>query len=188
MTENESSGAQIQPPIIGDTRGGVYPAVGVDRHNYVTPGSQTLGEISVAFVTRHNHKTRRTGTGERILYVDIEPPGAGAFKATARGMVAVEEDQYRMGTIVQIRGPVDARPQLGEQLRRNQRVDGRIKLVFGTGRRKWAWRRCVRRRLSERGCRGGEHGGKKSKCEHCILHRVLLGDLLFLLGDLLFGY
>src|SRR5262249_40741588 len=159
MTENESSAAQIQPPIIGDTRGGVYPAVGVDRHNYVTPGSQTLGEIGVAFVAWHNHKTRRTGTGERIFYVDIEPPGACAFKATARGMVAMEEDQYRIGSVVQIRGSVDARPQLSEQLRGNQLVDGRIKLVFGAGRRKRAWRRGVRGRLAERDCRGGEHGG-----------------------------
>src|SRR5215510_1087199 len=128
MTENESSAAQIQPPIIGDTRGGVYPAVGVDRHNYVTPGSQTLGEIGVAFVTWRNHKTRRTGTGERILYVDIEPPGAGAFKATARGMVAMEEDQYRIGSVVQIRGSVDARPQLRCDLRRNQRHQSQFQL------------------------------------------------------------
>src|SRR5215813_1801920 len=120
MSENESTAAQVQPRVTNDARSGVYPAVGVDRHNDVTPGSQTLGEIGVAFVTWRNHKTRRTGTGERILYVDIEPPGAGAFKATARGMVAVEEDQYRMGTVVQIRGSVDARPQLRCDLRRNQ--------------------------------------------------------------------
>jgi hypothetical protein len=89
MTENESSAAQIQPPIVGDTRGGVYTAVGIDRHDDVTPGSQPLGEIGVAFVTWHNNKTRRTGTGERILDVDIEPPGAGALKAATRGMIAV---------------------------------------------------------------------------------------------------
>ena len=93
MTENEASAAQIQSQVASDARGGVYPAVGIDRDNYVTPGSQSLGEIGVAFVARHNHETRRTCAGERVLDVDIEPPGAGPLKAATRGVIAVEEDQ-----------------------------------------------------------------------------------------------
>src|SRR5215468_11786947 len=122
MAENEASAAQIQSRVAGDPGSGVYPAVGVDRDNYVTPGSQSLGEIGVAFVTRHDHITRRTGASERILDVDIEPPLAGPLEAATRGVIAVKEDQQRMESVVQIGGPVNARPQLRHHLRRDKIV------------------------------------------------------------------
>src|SRR5215813_497318 len=186
MAENESPAAQIQPPVADYTRSRVYTAVGVDRHNDVAPGSQPLGEIGVAFVARNNHVTRRTCAGERILDVDIEPSLAGALETTTGRVVAMQEDQYRIGSVVKICGTVDARPQLrcNLSLQRNQRIDGRRKLVFGAGRRKWAWRRGVRRRLAERDCSGGKHCGKNSHSEFCLLHRVLLGRLNIFIGRL----
>src|SRR6266540_2989325 len=83
-----------------------------------------------------------------------------------------------MGSVVQIRGPVNARPQLRYHLRRDKIVVGRGKFVFGAGRRKWAWRRSVGRSLAERDGRGSEHDRKQSYCELCVLHRVLQWELV----------
>ena len=72
-----------------------------------------------------------------------------------------------MGSVVQIRGPVDARPQLRHHLRRDKIVVGRRKLVFelvvvmGLALRR-------PRSLAERDGRGGEHGRKQLLLTLCF--------------------
>ena len=96
VLEHETAAPQVQAAVVGDAGRGVHATVRVDRDDDVAPRGEAFGKIRIAGVARHHDVSGRTGAGERVLHVDVEAPGTGAFEPSARRMIAVQEDQQRI--------------------------------------------------------------------------------------------